>query len=266
MIFWQHWQRERGGLLGWAAAVVALVAPSVAFFEVLITSDSMQELARVVEQMPPALQALFGGSLNFTDLNGWLQLQVFSMLVPLLLGLHAALGAMAVVTRDLDAGTMEYVLALPVSRSRVVLSRLGALIVNSAMLHLLALGAIALGAALISRQPDYGRAALVLLNSWLACGAVAALLLLVSVFVHDYQRGQFIASGLGLALFFVPAAIEPGTSLEAVRGLSVFAYYRPAEVMTSGAIAWGDAAVLAGAAVVLGGAALWLFGRRELPA
>lgn len=264
MLFRQYLRREAGTLLGWAVSLVAIVLPLVGAFRLMMNSDGMKELSRVFEQLPPALRVMFGGTANFTLLDGWLQAQVFNFVIPLVLAVYTAMATLGILTREMDGHTMDFLLALPIRRSELLLSRLGGLALNLGFLHLILLGSIGLGVRLIGEQPHWQAYALTLVNEYLVYLALACLLLLVTVFIDDYQRGLMTTVGAALLLYLVPHTIDAGSSLSWLRQVSLFAYFDPGAILRTGSLVWRDLLTLLVATAGLTALATWLFERKQL--
>ncbi len=266
MLLRQYLRREAGGLLGWSLSIPALVFPVVGLYRVMVNNGSLTELTHMIEQLPAPLKAMMGGNLQFSILDAWLQAQVFGFLVPLVLAVYTALAALGVLTRETDDRTMDFLLALPVRRSSIILSRLGGLALNLAVLHGVLLVSVSGAVALIREAPDWPGYALILFNQYLIYVALAALLVLVTVFVDDFQKGLMATLGVSLSMFLLPHIITPGSPLDSVTRLSLFHYYQPGEVLAHGALPWSDVLLLLAVLVVCAGGAVWLFNRKQLSA
>lgn len=266
MLLRQYLRREAGGLLGWGLALPAVVFPLMGLYRLMEQTDSFAELNRMIEQLPAALKTMMGGNLPVNTLDAWLQAQVFGFVVPLMLTIYTALAALGVLTREMDGHTMDFLLALPVRRSAVILSRLGGLALNLALLHGVLLLSAGAAVALVGGEPDWRTYALILCNQYLIYTALAALLVLLTVFADDLQKGLMITLGVALAMFFLPHAIPPGSPLDAVKRLSLFYYYEPGAVLARGALPGADLLVLAAVAAGCAAGAVWLFNRKQVTA
>lgn len=126
---------RRRGLAGWCLGVTALVVFTVGLFPTVEGDETFEEL---VDQLPEGVRSLFGLAQGapITAAPGYLHARLFSTLVPLLFVVYAiGLGARAVASAEED-GTLELLLANPVTRTRVVLERY---LANTALLALLTL-------------------------------------------------------------------------------------------------------------------------------
>ncbi|MDP9020563.1 MAG: ABC transporter permease, partial [Actinomycetota bacterium] len=140
---------RRRGFLWWSLGVLVTVGLTVAVWPSVRGQQQFEDLVR---DLPPAVRALFGAQdgIPFTSPAGYLHGRLFSSLLPLLLVVFGiGLGARAVGGAEED-GTLELVLAHPVSRARVAFQRYGAVVVL-----ILGLTAVAL-AALVAVAPAVG--------------------------------------------------------------------------------------------------------------
>jgi ABC-2 type transport system permease protein len=118
---------RRRSLLWWSLGLVGLVLFTVGLFPSLKGQASLND---VVDQMPEALRSMLGmdTAIPLTSAPGYLQGRLFGSLLPLLLlvfGIGA--GARAIAGSEED-GTLELLLANPVTRLDVVAQRYAALV------------------------------------------------------------------------------------------------------------------------------------------
>src|ERR687892_959270 len=102
---------RRRSLLWWALGLVGLVAITVGFWPAI--EESGQELNRLVEDLPPALQSLAGGDLDLTSPAGYLNGRVFAFLAPILFLVFGIAFGSRTVAGEEQAGTLEPGLAPP---------------------------------------------------------------------------------------------------------------------------------------------------------
>jgi ABC-2 type transport system permease protein len=118
-----RWIRDRRrGLGGWCLGITGLVVFTVAFFPTVKGNETFDELT---DQLPNSLRSLLGLAQDapITAPPGYLHARLFSTLIPLLLVVYAiGLGARAIAGTEED-GTLELLLAHPVTRTRVTVER-----------------------------------------------------------------------------------------------------------------------------------------------
>jgi ABC-2 type transport system permease protein len=112
---------HRRALIGWCLGIAAYVALIAAIFP---SVQSSPDFDRLVESYPEALKALFGlqgGSI--TTGAGFLDVELFSLMLPLLvLVLAIGSGARAFAGEE-DAGRLEVLLSYPVRRRDAILAK-----------------------------------------------------------------------------------------------------------------------------------------------
>lgn len=116
---------RRRSLLWWSLAIAGLVFVNVAFYPSFKDQPSFDQL---FEDLPESFKAYFGveGAGSLTSPTGYLHSQVFTLLLPAALLIFAiGLGARAIAGSE-DDGTLELLLANPVTRLRVAWERYAA--------------------------------------------------------------------------------------------------------------------------------------------
>jgi ABC-2 type transport system permease protein len=106
----------------WVLGIAAFLLLSVAFYPAFKEQTSFEDLFK---DLPEGAQALFGagGEISLTSPAGYLHSQIFTQVFPLaLLIFGIGLGARAIAGAEGD-GTLELLLANPVTRTRVAAER-----------------------------------------------------------------------------------------------------------------------------------------------
>jgi len=101
--------------LWWTVGIVALALVTVAFWPSIEESNALDELEKSIS---PDVLAAFGAQ-NLSTPAGYLDGQLYALLLPLLLSGLAIAAASALTSGDEDAGRLELIHALPVARQAV---------------------------------------------------------------------------------------------------------------------------------------------------
>jgi ABC-2 type transport system permease protein len=112
----------RHSLFGWTLAVAAVAAMYASFWPTVNNPDMQKAMASYPEGVLEAF--------NYNDLAsaaGYVGSSVYGLLVPLLVAVFAIAYGTRAVAGDEEAGTLDLLLAYPVSRTRTALQRFGAL-------------------------------------------------------------------------------------------------------------------------------------------
>ncbi len=128
---------RRNALLWWMLGLTALNLFTLAFYP---TIRGQQDFDELVQQMPEALRAMFGMAegVSLSSAPGYLWARLFSSLLTILLIVYAIVGGAGLVGGSEEDGTLELILANPVSRLAVALQRFLALLLLLAGLTLVA--------------------------------------------------------------------------------------------------------------------------------
>jgi ABC-2 type transport system permease protein len=190
-------RRRRAGLVWWSIGVAGLAALLAAAYP---TVRGNSELDRTFANLPPGVEALLGlGNGNLlTSPAGYLDSQFFANILPIMLLIFAVGMAAWSIAGDEVAGTFELLLANPVSRVRVALARLGAL------LTLLAVLAIVSAGTLVALAPATG------LDNGLSAGRLVAATLAAALLAMVFAA---VAFAVGAATGNRPAALATAAAL-----------------------------------------------------
>ena len=264
LVLRRYLRDSRRSLGWWALGMVALVAFTVAFYPSVKGNATFDEL---FADLPPAVRALVGAQegVPLTSPPGYLHGRLFAIMVPvLLLTFGVGHGARAIGGSEAD-GTLELLLANPVTRRRVVAGRYAALV--------LLLGAVSavLAASLLVLGPPVGLLDGVRITRLLGAAAAAfciALLHTTLAFAVGCAMGRpapavAVATALASAGYLIQGVAAASGGLGPVEALSPWHWYLDRNVLAEGLAPVAIAGPVAGA-VLFFAAGAWLFNRRDL--
>lgn len=264
LLYRQYARSERKTFFGLAAVLILLVLFSIWIFTVFKQSGAMVEVEKMLADLPGPMQAMFHQEFALTMIQGWLVNQFWRIEFPLIVSAFTAMGTVAILTKEADQGTLPFLLSLPISRTQVLCQRFAALLTGLAGLHVLVAVAMPLALILFGFPPEWGAVALMSLSAFMAQAAIAAILLLVTVFLDETPIATAVSLVLGLGLFLLTMLLkETGWQL-ALRRLSPFHYYQPGAVLQQGALPMGDTVVLVTIFVAATALALAIFNRKQV--
>jgi ABC-2 type transport system permease protein len=128
-IFFHALSRSRGQILGWGISLALYGGFLASFYDTFV--DQKEQMEALLKSYPPELFAMFGGQMEFFDPAGFLNLEYFSYM-PLIIGIFAVLMGSGLLAADEESGTLDLVMAYPISRSKIFFGRLCAFIVSLA--------------------------------------------------------------------------------------------------------------------------------------
>jgi hypothetical protein len=186
------------------------------------------------------------------------------LLLPLLA--HAIILTTRVPAGELEKGTMDVLLGLPVRRLTLLTSETVAWALSGALV----VGSVMLGAWMGTRwvkpelHPDWSELSMVLVNLGMVYAAVGAAGMAVGAWSDKRGRAVLAVMVLtlsSLVISFLALLWEP---MEGLGFLSLLHYYRPMNTLQDGAWPVRDLAVLAGVVGVLWAVAAAVLSRRDL--
>ena len=263
-VFAKTLRDARRAIAWWSFGLIAMTALMIAVYPSVRDNP---DLNKMVENYPDAFKAFLGlgENLDYTSAAGYLNSELFSFMVPLLL-LIAAVGAGArALAGEEEQGTLDLLLANPLSRRRVVLHKLAALVVEVAFLALVLWLALLVGTQAIDMHVSAGHlAAATFAAASLAVG-FGAITLLLGAALGRRGAAIGIASAAAVAAYLVSSLAELVHALEPFRAASPFYHYTAVDALASG-LALEHVAFLLLVAVVAAAAAVVAFDRRDLAA
>ena len=261
IIWWQLKQR-RSFIIGWAFALVALIAALMAVYPSI--RNHAPALNKTLNSLPEALRALKANSNDLLSPTGYLNSQLYYATFPLMFGIMSISLGSSLLAHDEENHTLELLLARPISRSRVLLAKalsgvtIVSLVGTIATTGLIAMGSIVklhVGIAQLITASGY-----VLLLS-LAFGAVAFTLTAVDSTSRKFSLGMASLFAVGGYIFASLSGLAHWIQTPAK--LLPYYYYKPYDIL-NGHVSIGLTVYLL-AVVGLGTIVSWLaFRRRDI--
>ncbi len=253
---------RRRSMIGWSVGVAALAGMVIAFWPMV---PDAPELERLMEQMPEGMMAAFGLA-EIDDLfspAGYLDSQLFALITPLVLLIFAVGAGAAAIAGDEDRGTLELLVAQPVSRTRVLLERAAAIALLVAALVLVHWVVLAAARPIVDLAPPAGGLAAIHVSLLLLTLLFAALALAVGAATGRRGVAIGVSAGVGVLGYVLDSFAPIVDWLEPVRPASPFYLYRGGQPLQDGLHA-GHATALLVAILVLVVAGLASFRRRDV--
>ena len=254
-------RRVRGTLL-LSAAVLAFAGLVIGLFPSI--KESGVDFETYIESFPPEIQNAFLGQVtDFTQIEGFLAVELYQWLWMLVLGVYFAYAAASAIAREVESGTIDGLLVHPVSRTRVVVGKFLSLVPAVLAVNAITLIGTYLGVGFIGEDLDVGN--LLLLHGLssvylLACAAAG---LVASVVFDSVRRAQTVGIGSVFAMYLVDA-LTLETDYEWLGDPAFSRYFDATEILVDGEVDWGGVAILVAAIVVLVVVSAEYFERKDI--
>jgi ABC-2 type transport system permease protein len=201
--------------------------------------NDAEELQKSFENLPDAAVQLFGGSTDFFSPVGFMNSQIFFLMLPMILGILAiALGA-GLLAREEQDKTIESLLARPVSRTKLLQAKATAGVIILALVSLLGLITIILTSKIVGLEIANS----VLIQAMFVCFLFA--LSLGSIAYLMTATGKARGASIGIAAFvgiggYLISSLSGTVSwLEFPSKLFPFEYYQ-SESILRGTYNWNN--------------------------
>lgn len=133
-LFIRELKASKKSLVIWSIGIVFMVAAGMNKYGSI--SNSGQSINEIVKQMPQSLQAVMGlNSLDLTKTIGYYG-SLFLYLV-LMAAIHAVMLGANIIAKEERDKTSEFLLVKPISRNRIVTSKLSAALVNAIVFNVI---------------------------------------------------------------------------------------------------------------------------------
>jgi ABC-2 type transport system permease protein len=252
----------RRGFVWWTVGLVGYVAMIVSVYP---TIRDNPDLNKLVESYPEALKAFiaFGGQFDFTSAAGYLGSELFSFMFPALFLVASVGNGAASIAGEEERGTLDLLLAEPLSRTRIAVEKLGAMCVEVIGLGLVLWVALWIGARAFTMEisaAHLAAATVVLVVLAITYGAVA-FMLAGATGRKSLAVGVTVALAVGAYLVNSLAALVD--VLEPFQKISPFYHYAAGDPLHRGLDPWHTLFLVA-VGVAAAAAGVVLFGRRDV--
>jgi ABC-2 type transport system permease protein len=254
-------RERRRSLAWWTLGLVAFVALNIAFYPSIRDDAALSDYSK---DLPEALRALFaGGELDLVSGTGFLNSQVFALMAPVILLIFAIGFGSAAVAGEEERGTLDLLLAQPLSRVEFVLARALSLVMLVAAMTAVLVATVAGGSALVDLEIGFGAVAAASVSVGLLALLMGALALTVGAVWPGRGKAIAVAAGIAIAAWMLDGLGQAVDVLEPWRPLSPYYQALGTRPLTDGA-PWGGWALLLGATALLVAAACAGLRRRDI--
>lgn len=183
-----HWKST----LMWSLGILSITAIQLYIYPSVVKSSTAMQ--SYIDAFPEALRTIFRMEDYFSG-EGFLGTELYSMMVPLIfISMSAARGSSAIAGEE-ENGNADIIFSLPISRTKVVINKMIALVIECLLVAIILVIAIAIGSQLVDMKIEISKVAI-------ATGASALLGLIFGAFalIAGALTGKkAIATGLSVA-------------------------------------------------------------------
>ena len=248
--------RRSNLLLGIGLALIGLYV-SVLFPNV---SDSFADL---IGDLPDFLQSLVGDAAEFSTPEGYFSTQPFGVLGPVVMMVFAINRGISAVAGEEDGGTLDQLMANPVSRTSIVLHKSLALMISTLVLMVFLGASLVAGSQIMGFSFSIGGMLQMLLSLLLLSWALGFLALALGAATGSKSLAMAVSSAVAAVGYLIHLLAPLVDAVSFTRYVSVMYYYIGDRPFIHGLTYW-HAGVLLSIAVISIAVALYSFNRRDL--
>ena len=252
-------RRSRGAMIGWGLGLAVLTITMGSLFDMIAGNTSLMDA--YIEALPEFAAIFDIGGMNTP--TGWLDVEYFSFM-PLIIGLFATGVGASLLARDEERGTLDLILAHPVSRTTLFWSRLLATTLVTIMLLLISWASLLLP---MTWSENFTIPAFGLLLPFVSLFGILmffmTLALLFSMLLPARSMASMLAGTLVVASFFVTLLSRAVAQLERAADFSPMTYLETSTAIENG-LNWTWFGVFLTIDLVLALISWQLFQRRDI--
>jgi ABC-2 type transport system permease protein len=233
-IFMGEMKANRKSLIIWSIGVIFMVASGMGKYSSL--EGTGQSMNTLMADMPKSLQAIMGvGSFDLSSPIGYFG--VLFLYLAVMAAIHAAMLGANIISKEERDKTVEFLLVKPVSRTRMITSKLLASLVNITIFNLVTLassigmvGRFADGESYTSDITLLMAGMFILQLMFLVIGTAIA-----SMF-KNVKKATSLSTAILLIFFILSIAIDMNEKLEGLRFFTPFQYYDAKDILMEGGL------------------------------
>ncbi|MGD1995986.1 MAG: ABC transporter permease subunit [Anaerolineae bacterium] len=252
-------RRFRGQILGWGIALALLGLLLISMWDSLAAEQ--EQFAELLEIYPSEIAAFMGDISSMVTPEGWVSIEFFSYM-PLILGIFGVMAGSGLLVSHEESGTLDLILAYPVSRTALFIGRLLAFIAATVAILVIAWLGLVVPMNWSSMDIGWGRMWLPLLSLLAELLLFGTLALFLSMLLPSRRLAATTAGLLLVASFFITGLAKINEDLEPVARLSPLNYHQTQDAFQGLNGTWFTG--LLAAAVVFAALAWWRFRRRDI--
>lgn len=259
----QYLREQRLATLVWLGVMAVLTYGVVSAAPSLVRDNT---ITRFAETMPDAIKRLLGDLLRYKHpVDMYLEAKLLSFM-PLLAAIFGVLSAMGIVAREIDRRNADFVMTLPVPRSKIMLARFASVALNIAMLYAVTFLVIWAGLAGEKVAASLGAYAICFAGSYFVTILMAAAALYLSLKIEDYTRANRIVLIVVVSLYVLNLANVMASGPKWLGNVFLFGWVDSASILIDGRFPVAAVALGAIVTALLLTASARTFHRKQIPA
>lgn len=219
----------------------------------------------VLESYPKALLEAFNiDQLNLNSLSGYVSVEHFSLVWPLMAIFFTLSMAGQTIAGEIEKGTLTVLLSLPLGRPKIIISKYLSGIISLLIFIISSIFTLIPLAKLFSLSISVENVGKVALLSMMFSLAVYSVGILFSSIFSEKSRVYFVVGGLLLIMYIANIVSGLIKSLDSLKYLSFFHYYQPDKAIVQGRLYLSSFIVFVVTIAVTFALSNYIFSKRDI--
>lgn len=244
------------GLFAYTWTIMAKIYP--------VLQQNTATFEKLFQTYPKEFLQLFGFDTMKMDFANFISGEYLILFFPLIVGSYLAAFITRFFTKEVETTQMANLLAQPVSRVSIFLSKFVSMVMGLAFLTAVALLPIPPMAHAYGFSVEWMPVLKLTLEAFLLMLATGGFFTLVSVIFSERGQALGVSLGVFIASYLLFTFGNMFDSLKNIQWLSIFDYYKPAEILEKNVVDSKDLLVLFGVFFVTTALALLWFRKRDI--
>lgn len=245
----------------WSIGMFGLIFINMIFYPSF--KDQAAELQKSFENLPEATLQFIGGSSDFFSPVGFLNSQIFFLMLPLILSILVISLGTSLIAKEEQDKTIESLLARPISRAGLLATKAASGTAILTFVAFIGFATTAITAKVVDLDVSIMKLFLATFACWLLSLSIGAIAYVIAASGRARGATIGIATTVALGGYIINSLAGTVTWLENLSKLFPFHYYRSEEILR-GTYNWTNILFFISVIIVCGYLSYLLFRKRDI--
>lgn len=218
---------KRSFIFGWGVGLAFMGFLMMIFYPSFHGDSGLEQL---VNSLPPAFKGLVGDLNNLKTLPGYIGSQLFDIRIPIFVSISSIILAVGLTVTEEEKGYLRTLIALPISRTKILLSKWLALVLVCFLVNVATIAGVYLGVMMIGETLDPMVALRLGSMTWLLSSCITSMVF--GIGMATGSRALTMGTGVIYAIgsFILTTFSKSVDWLQSYESMSVFHYFPAVDI------------------------------------
>ncbi|MBP6005411.1 ABC transporter permease subunit [Candidatus Saccharibacteria bacterium] len=217
-----------------STSIYSLGLFSFAMMFAALYEDFAKDIDQFASMVPDAFNAFIGDMAAASTPAGWLAVELYGLFVPIILVIIGTGFGASAIGEEEDSGTLELLLASPISRGRIIFEKTLAIAVQLAVVATSVWAGVAIGTLLFNFDMSLINVFTASLSGWLLGMSFGMFTLAIQSISKSRSVAISLGSGIVATTYIANVVSKLVDYLEFIRYLSPFYYFNDSNILRNG--------------------------------